>query len=140
MSHANCIFCKILRGDIPSARVYEDAQVVAFLDIRPVAPGHTLVVPRAHCEGLLDASGDVLASLASAVPRVARAVLAATGAEGFSLVQLNGACAGQEVMHLHVHVIPRKPGDGVSFAWRQGQYAEGEMAALAARIRAAAQP
>ena len=139
MSDPNCIFCKIVGGQIPSERVYEDSQVVAFLDIAPLAPGHALIVPRHHCVNLLDAPHDTLSACLAAAPKVAKAVLAATGAEGFNFAQFNGACSGQVVMHLHFHIIPRRTGDGVSFRWRQGEYGEGQMAALAARIRAALQ-
>ncbi|HUT35691.1 MAG TPA: HIT family protein [Planctomycetota bacterium] len=139
MSDPNCIFCKILAGQIPSERVYEDEQAVAFLDINPVAPGHTLLVPRAHHANLLETPHEVLSALLAAAPRVARAVMEATGAEGFNFVQFNGACSGQVVFHLHFHIIPRRPGDGVSFAWRQAKYEPGRMAALGARVRAALQ-
>lgn len=137
MADPGCIFCKIIAGQIPSERVYEDAGAVAFLDIAPLAPGHTLVVPRHHCVNLLDAPPEALAACLAAAPRVARAVLAATGGEGFNFVQFNGSCAGQVVMHLHFHIIPRRLGDGVTFRWQQGRYREGEMAALGERVRAA---
>jgi histidine triad (HIT) family protein len=137
MDKPDCVFCRILRGQIPSERVYEDDRVVAFLDISPIAPGHALVVPRHHCVNLLDAPAEVLAAATTAVTKVARGVLKATGGEGFTVVQFNGAAAGQEVMHLHFHIIPRRAGDGVSFAWRQGKYGPGEMAALGAKVRAA---
>ncbi|MFP4057451.1 MAG: HIT family protein [Candidatus Brocadiia bacterium] len=132
-----CIFCKIIAGDVPSECVFQDDHAVAFLDINPIAPGHTLLVPRKHCEGLLDAPADVLHAVIERAPRVARAVMKATEAEGFNLIQFNGSCAGQEVFHLHFHIIPRRPGDGVSFAWKQGSYGEGEMVALGGRIREA---
>jgi len=133
----SCIFCKIVGGQIPSERVYEDERVVAFLDINPIAPGHTLVVPREHCEGLLEAPDEVLWAILAAAPKVARAAMEAAGGEGFNFFQFDGSCAGQEVMHLHFHIIPRRPGDGVSYRWQQGRYGEGEMAALGARIRCA---
>ncbi len=139
MADPDCIFCKIIAGQIPSERVYEDPQVVAFLDIAPLASGHTLVVPRHHCVNLLDAPHEALSALMAAAPKVAKAVLAATGGEGFNFAQFNGGCSGQVVMHLHFHIIPRRTGDGVSFRWRQGEYAEGEMSALGARIRSALQ-
>ena len=135
MADPNCIFCKILEGSIPSVRVYEDEKVVAFLDINPIAPGHALLVPREHRASLLDASPEALAAVMAAAPTVARAVLKATRGEGFHFFQFNGACAGQEVMHVHFHIIPRRPGDGVSYQWRRRKYAEGEMAALGARVR-----
>jgi len=137
MSDPSCIFCKIVAGQIPSERVYEDAQAVAFLDIHPIAPGHTLLVPKAHFANLLETPQEVLAALVAAAPRVAGAVMRATGAEGFNFFQFNGACSGQEIMHLHFHIIPRRPGDGVSYQWRQGAYREGEMRALGAKVRQA---
>ena len=137
MAEPDCVFCKIVAGELPSERVYEDEATVAFLDINPIAPGHTLVVPKAHCENLLDAPAGVLAAVVGAAQKVAPAVMKATGAEGFNFFQFNGSCAGQVVMHLHFHIIPRRPGDGVAFGWEQGKYGEGEMAALGARIREA---
>jgi len=137
MSDPNCIFCKILAGQIPSVQVYEDAQSVAFLDINPIAPGHTLLVPREHYPDLVSTPHEALSALMAAAPKVAKAVLAATGGEGFNFFQFNGRCSGQEVFHLHFHIIPRRPGDAVSFGWRRGKYRDGEMAALGARIREA---
>ena len=131
----DCIFCKIVAGEIPSARIYEDDDVIAFMDIGPIAPGHALVVPRAHHAALLDTPPDLLGKVLAATQKVAAAVVEATGAEGFNLFQFNGSCAGQEVFHLHFHIIPRKPGDGVRFGWGRTQYGEGEMAAMAERIR-----
>jgi histidine triad (HIT) family protein len=135
MAEPSCIFCKIVRGEIPSERVYDDGLVMAFLDIHPIAPGHTLLVPHAHHENLLDTPQDLLAALLAAAPRVARGAMAAVGGEGFNFFQFNGSCSGQEVFHLHFHIIPRRPGDGVRYQWRQGKYAAGEMAALGAKIR-----
>jgi len=135
MADGECIFCKIVSGELPSERVYEDEATVAFLDINPIAPGHTLVVPKTHCQDLLDAPAEVVSAVVGAAQRVAPAVLKATGAEGFNFFQFNGSCAGQVVMHLHFHIIPRRPGDGVAFGWEQGKYGEGEMATLGARIR-----
>ena len=135
MSQENCIFCKIVRGEIPSERVYEDERVVAFLDIHPIAPGHTLVVPREHHETLLDTPHELLSAILAAAPGIARAAMAAVGGEGFNFFQFNGACSGQEVPHLHFHIIPRRPGDGVAYSWKQGQYGPGEMAALGKKIR-----
>lgn len=137
MSSGECVFCKIIAGEIPSERVFENDQVVAFLDINPIAPGHTLVVPKAHYENLLDPPPEALLAVVGAARKVARAVVAATDGEGFNFFQFNGACAGQEVFHLHFHIIPRRPGDGVSYQWRQGQYGEGEMGALGAKVREA---
>jgi len=137
MAEPTCIFCKIVAGEVPSVRVYEDEHCVAFLDINPIAPGHTLLVPRQHHGDLLEAPAELLAALLEAAKAVAKAAMSATQAEGFNFFQFNGECAGQEVFHLHFHIIPRRPGDGVSYQWKQGKYAEGEMAALGARIRQA---
>ena len=137
MQGPDCIFCKIVAGEIPSERVYEDEQVIAFLDINPIAPGHTLLIPRAHFVDLLATPQEQLAALMTAAPKVAQAAMAATGGEGFNFFQFNGPCSGQEVMHIHFHIIPRRPGDGVGYQWKQGKYGEGEMAQLGAKIRGA---
>jgi histidine triad (HIT) family protein len=106
----NNIFAKILRGEIPSTRVYEDDAVVAFMDVMPQADGHTLVMPKAPSRNLLDANTATLAPLMAAVQRVARAVKAAFKADGVTIIQFNEPAAGQTVFHLHVHVIPRFDG------------------------------
>jgi histidine triad (HIT) family protein len=103
----NNIFAKILRGEIPSARVYEDAHVVVFMDVMPQATGHALVVPKAPSRNLLDADPAVLTPLLAAVQKVARAAKAAFAADGVSVMQFNESAAGQSVFHLHFHVIPR---------------------------------
>ena len=104
------VFAKILRGEIPSARVYEDTDVVAFMDVMPQGTGHTLVVPKRPSRNLLDADPAALASLLSAVQKVARAVKAAFAADGVTVMQFNEPAAGQSVFHLHFHVIPRFDG------------------------------
>lgn len=131
----DCIFCKIIRGELPSSKVYEDEQVVAFLDIHPVRPGHTLVVPKTHCQDFLDCDGEVGAQLMKAAQKVARAVVFGTQADGFNLGVNNGGAAGQVIFHLHLHVIPRHLDDGLRL-WGAQEYQEGEMAALAEKIRA----
>jgi histidine triad (HIT) family protein len=106
----NNIFGKILRGEIPSHRVYEDADVVAFMDVMPQGTGHTLVVPKAPSRNLLDADPAKLAPLLASVQKVARAAKQAFEADGVMVVQYNEAPAGQSVFHLHIHVIPRFAG------------------------------
>jgi histidine triad (HIT) family protein len=106
----NNIFAKILRGEIPSTRVYEDEHVVAFMDVMPQGPGHTLVVPKAPSRNLLDADPATLGPLMAAVQKVARAVKEAFGADGVTVIQFNEPAAGQSVFHLHMHVIPRFDG------------------------------
>ncbi len=104
------IFAMILRGELPAYRVYEDERVLAFLDIMPRAPGHTLVIPKAPSRNLLDVAPDDLAAVAAAAQKIARAQMNAFGAEGITVTQHNERAGGQEVFHLHVHVIPRHTG------------------------------
>lgn len=135
----DCIFCKIARGEIPSHKIGEDELTVSFLDIAPVNPGHALVITKNHYASLTDIPAQELQALAEHVQRVARAVVAATGAEGYNVLLNNGACAGQVVPHAHFHVIPRKHTDGYRLGWRQGKYAAGEAEALSRGIREAMQ-
>lgn len=130
----NCVFCKIIRGEIPSATVLQTDEAVVFLDINPVNPGHVLVVPRAHHATLADLPDDLAAHVGSLLPRVARAVLAATGAPAFNVVVNNGRAAGQTVGHGHWHVIPRFPDDDVNWPWPHTAYAADDLARLRARI------
>jgi len=123
----DCIFCKIVKGEIPSAKVYEDDTVYAFLDIAPLAWGHTLVIPKKHVERITEMSAEEAAALMSVVPKLAKAVLGATGAKGLNVLQNNGAVSGQAVDHLHVHLIPRDANDGLGYRWNAKQYPEGEM-------------
>ena len=106
----NNIFAKILRGELPCYKVYEDDKALAFLDIMPRAPGHTLVLPKAPARNLLDATPDDLAAVSRAVQKVAKAAMAVFGADGITVQQFNENAGGQVVFHLHVHVIPRKAG------------------------------
>jgi len=132
---SDCIFCKIVAGEIPSARVYEDDTKIALMDIGPVQPGHTLLIPREHYERLTDLPDDLAADLARVLPRLANAVVKAAGADGFNIFQTNGACAGQVVPHVHIHIIPRHDNDGYSFHWKAGSYDEGEMDRWQQRIK-----
>jgi histidine triad (HIT) family protein len=104
------IFAKILRGEIPSHRVYEDDDVVAFMDVMPQASGHTLVVPKTPSRNLLDADPTVLAKVLPVVQKIAQAAKTAFAADGITVIQFNEAPAGQTVFHLHFHVIPRHEG------------------------------
>jgi histidine triad (HIT) family protein len=106
----NNIFAKILRGDLPCYKVYEDDKTIAFLDIMPRAPGHTLVLPKAPARNLLDVGADDLAHVARVAQKVAKAAMTALGADGITVQQFNEGPGGQVVFHLHVHVIPRKAG------------------------------
>lgn len=130
----DCIFCKIVAGEIPSARVYEDEGKMAFMDIGPVRPGHVLLIPKAHYERVTDLPAEVAADLFSVAPEIASAVVAAAGASGFNIFQTNGACSGQVVPHVHLHIIPRHEDDGYSFRWRAGSYADGELESWRGKI------
>lgn len=130
------IFAKILRGELPSHRIYEDAEVIAFMDVMPQGRGHALVVPRAPSRNLLDADPATLGSLFSVVRKVARAVKTAFEADGVTIMQFNEAASGQTVYHLHVHVIPRF--EGVPLKPHSGAMEKPEiLAENAERIRAA---
>ena len=135
-AEAGCAFCGIVAG-APAHRVLEDDDVVAFLDIRPLFEGHVLVVPRGHHVTLADLPPDAVAPLFAAVQRLSAAVPAATGAVG-TFVAMNNLVS-QSVPHLHIHVVPRRPKDGLrGFFWPRTRYAdEGAAAAVAARIREA---
>ena len=129
-----CIFCKIVNGEIPCTKVYENNKVLAFLDIAPVNKGHTLVIPKEHHKDLLDMPNDVLAEVAKVGKKVAKAAVKATGAAGFNLGQNNGKTAGQVVMHFHLHIIPRFEGDGLKL-WPQGKYEGKEEEEIAEKIK-----
>ena len=113
---AACPFCSIASGKAPASIVYEDATVLAFMDLNPANVGHTLVVPREHWESIYEIPEKTLAEMAPVVKRVSAAVKKTVGADGISVLQLNGRAAGQVVMHFHVHVIPRFSGDAISKA------------------------
>ena len=106
----NNIFAKILRGELPCYKVYEDDKVLAFLDIMPRAPGHSLVLPKAPARNILDVPADVLGHVAMVAQKVAKAGMKAFNADGITIQQFNEGAGGQVVFHLHVHVIPRKQG------------------------------
>ncbi|MGX5841100.1 HIT family protein [Mesorhizobium sp. ArgA1] len=129
------IFAKILRGEIPSHHVYEDDAVVAFMDVMPQGPGHTLVVPKAPSRNLLDADPSTFGSLFTVVQKVALAVKKAFGADGVTILQFNEPASGQTVYHLHVHVIPRF--EGIALKPHTGQMEKPEvLAENAGKIRA----
>ncbi len=106
----NNIFAKILRGELPCHKVYDDARAFAFLDIMPRAPGHTLVLPKAAARNLLDIAPDDLAYVMTTAQKIAKAAMKVFSADGITLQQFNEAAGGQVVFHLHVHIIPRKEG------------------------------
>jgi len=115
---AETIFGKILRGEIPCHRVYEDDKVLAFLDVNPIARGHVLVIPREPAETIDKLSDDSAAALGRVLPRVARAVMAVTGTNAYNVLQNNGPLAHQAVMHVHFHIIPKYATSGLGLAWK----------------------
>ena len=131
---SDCIFCKIISGEIPSAKVYEDDSVFAFLDIAPVNPGHVLAVTKKHYANIEETPEEDLCALMKAVKRIGSAIKAGLGAEGYNLNENNDPIAGQVIPHLHFHVIPRRSGDGLKL-WPQGKYEEGEAENVAEKIK-----
>ncbi len=131
----NCIFCKIISGDIPAYKVYEDSYVLAFLDIAPVNPGHVLVVPKIHSSNLDDIDELMLGYLMKVVRLIGRSMKKSLGANGYNVIINNGAVAGQLIDHCHVHLIPRHPKDGLT-PWPQAKYKDDEPRKLAAKIKA----
>ncbi|UWQ29658.1 MULTISPECIES: HIT family protein [Leisingera] len=129
------IFAKLLRGEIPSARVYEDDDTLAFMDIMPRSDGHLLVIPKTPCRNLLDASPAQMAAVMQTVQKLSHAVIRAFGADGVTVQQFNEAAGGQEVFHLHMHVLPRKEGDRLRPPGTMGDQAL--IQAQAEQIRAA---
>jgi histidine triad (HIT) family protein len=129
------IFSRIIRGEVPCHKVYEDDKVLAFLDIGPLSPGHTLVIPKEPAETLDRLSDDSAAAIGRALPRICRAVLKATGATEFNVLQNNGRGAHQFVQHVHFHVIPKYPdGQGLGIKWGAGKLDQSAAADLARRI------
>ncbi len=133
----DCIFCKIIRGEIPSARVLETDTVLAFLDINPVSKGHTLVIPKDHYATFPEVPAAVLAGLGEALQKIGAAVKSRLNCAGFNILLNNDRAAGQLIDHSHFHLIPRNVADGV-MAWPPVHpYAEGEMEAIRAALASA---
>ena len=124
----DCIFCKIVAGEVPCEKVAESEDLIAFLDIAPVADGHTLIIPKQHCTNVLDMPEYLGSPLLQMAQHVGNAVIRGLGADGFNFVANNGKAAGQDVFHAHFHIIPRKEGDGKE-TWPRME--EGERADLA---------
>jgi len=131
---SDCVFCKIINGEVPSAKIFENDKVLAFLDINPVNPGHTLVIPKSHFENLTVTPDDFLQELMAASKKIAVAILRATDTTAFNLTVNNGPEAGQVVPHTHFHIIPRFNGDGHRL-WTGKAYAIGEMEQMGEKIK-----
>lgn len=136
MSDMPTVFDKILAGEIPCHRVYEDEHVLAFLDISPLAPGHTLVIPKQRKAFLHELDDEYAAAIGRVLPRVARAVMAASDATEYNVLQNNGRGAHQAVFHVHFHVIPKIEEQGLVLSWRPGELDSGKARELLERMHA----
>jgi histidine triad (HIT) family protein len=132
-----CVFCRIVRGELPASVVHEDDACIAFMDLGCVSPGHTLVVAKRHASDLLDLDDVLAGRVFSGVARVAKAMQSAFAPDGLSVYQANGTAAGQTVFHFHVHVVPRWTGDAMAVHWPLTNPAREALEESAARIRAA---
>lgn len=134
----DCIFCKIINGDVPSAKIYEDEHVYAFMDIMPVTKGHALIIPKNHKENVYDLTSDEASQLFSVVPKIATVLKETFQPAGMNLLQNNGAPAGQSVFHFHMHFIPRyDQTDGLELTWntKEREYTPEKISEIAANIR-----
>ena len=131
----DCIFCAIAAGEIPCFKIYEDETVLAYLDINPFSTGHTLVIPKAHTEGLLDTPDETLAAVLALVKKIAAHIKATLPCEGFNVLQNNGEAAGQTVKHVHFHIVPRNGSGSLGFENHKGDM--DKLKALAGRLRMA---
>ena len=134
MRDPDCLFCKIVAGDIPATLVREDERTVAFMDINPATRGHLLVIPREHAVDLTEIGPDDLAACAAAAKELAAAVSERLGASGVNVLNSCGRDAWQTVFHFHLHVIPRYPGDPLRLPWTPGPGDRDEIAAAAAEL------
>ncbi len=124
-----CIFCKIIRGEIPCVKIFGDERVLSFADVNPITPGHTLIIPRRHAENIWQIEPEDLAAIHRASLRIARAMKASLGADGIALLQLNGRAVNQVVMHYHLHLIPRQSSDP-PLTMTEWELVPGDMAAI----------
>ncbi len=135
MTESDCVFCNIVSGRIPSLKIFENDDVLAFLDVNPISDGHTLVIPKPHYVRLHECPVETLAETVKVIKTLAAAVAGAMGAEDYNVLCNNGPAAGQVVKHLHFHIIPRKAGDGVFNRWPAYQYPDGKAVVIADKIR-----
>jgi histidine triad (HIT) family protein len=133
---SDCVFCKIVRGQVPSTKVHEDRLTLAFMDIGEVNPGHVLVAVKPHVENIFGLDDTLAAAVFQTAARVARAVQKAYSPEGVTLYQANGSAAGQTVYHFHLHLVPRYDGDGMHLTWPTKTPPREHLEANAAKLRA----
>lgn len=137
MKDADCIFCKIANGEIPSSTIYEDDTFRVILDLGPANPGHALILPKEHFKDITEIDAGIAAKVLPLAAKIGTAMKKGLGCDGFNVVQNNGPAAGQTVFHFHVHVIPRYDSDPKMVSWTPGKYADGEIEKIAEKIRAA---
>ena len=135
-----CIFCRLVAGEIPSAKVYEDALTLAFMDLGQVNPGHVLVATKRHAATLLDITAEEAAAVMQTAQRVARAVQATFDPPGLTLLQANGREGDQTVFHFHMHVVPRHGNDGIALSWPRKEPGAQVLQGYAQQLQAALQP
>ena len=131
---SNCIFCKIVNGDIPSSIVYEDEDFKAIMDISPASRGHVIILTKKHFDNLFELEDEVAGKVLLVAGRIAAAMKEELKCDGINLLQNNGEAAGQSVLHIHFHLIPRYKGDEIQLSWTPGKYEDGEALELANKI------
>jgi histidine triad (HIT) family protein len=131
---SDCIFCKIIAGDIPSTTVYEDDDFKAIMDISPAAKGHVIILTKKHCANLLELDDEIASKALIVARKIAKAQLEEFKCDGVNLLQNNGEAAGQTIFHFHIHVIPRYNNDDINIPWEHLKYADGEAADIAAAL------
>ena len=132
----DCIFCKIVAGQIPCVKIHEDAETLAFMDINPLTTGHLLVVPKRHAANLFDADEALVTDTMRVVARIAKSLRTSLGVDSLNMLQANGADAFQSVAHLHFHLIPRRPEDKAGFDWKLVPGDMAELQRLGEKIKA----
>lgn len=131
---STCLFCRIVLGEVPAHKIFETEEVIAFLDIHPVQPGHVLVIPKEHAATFLDMSEQSIVFCMKAAQHLARALIQVTNADGFNIVQNNGKAGGQTIDHVHIHLVPRFIDDGLA-SWPGQVLNEEKMVELGSRFR-----
>jgi len=131
----SCVFCRIIKREVPAEVLFENERVISILDINPIHFGHALVIPKRHCQDFLGLDEAELGEILKGSQRVAQALVSTLGLEGFNIFSNNGAIAGQSVFHFHMHVTPRYPNDNIRFVLRLQSYTNGAMADYGKRIR-----
>jgi histidine triad (HIT) family protein len=133
----DCVFCKIVSGEIPSETIFDTEEALAFLDVGPLAEGHLLLIPKDHYETLDKMPAELVARVCSHLPKLGNALRRVTEVGAYNVLQNNGRTAGQAVGHVHFHLIPRVEGDGLGYRWHPKAYAEGRAGELGGRLRSA---